>query len=102
MSDKKTLPVRIHGGFMEIGRFDHVAVYSGLRGRRRSYSRTGLTNNRVRCLSLVLDYAGGVQVAGDFHRHLADVLSRLTLLISSKPTDNIRMVRMYFVVLCVA
>ena len=83
MSDKKTLPVRIHEGFMEIGRFDHVAVYSGLIHKQRNSPGISVSTPTKGCLSPVLDYAGGVQAGSDLHRRLAALLSHLTLLVSS-------------------
>ena len=104
MSDKKTLPVRIHEGFMEIGRFDHVAVYSGLTHNQRNSCRTPVSTPRVRFLSRVLDYAQKARVGRRpaTCRLLARPHSRLILLISLEPTDNTRMVRMSFVALRVA
>ena len=51
-------------------------------------------------LSPVLDYAGGVQVAGDFHRHLADVLSRLTFRLSTTSGGELSIVGVGRLLVC--
>ena len=53
VSDTKTLQVRIHEGFMEIGRFGHVAVYSGLTDKQRNSFGTLLPTFGIDILSLL-------------------------------------------------
>ena len=84
MSDKKTLPVRIDEGFMEIGRFDHVAVYSGLTHKQRNIPGISVSTPTKGCLSPVLDYTQKARVGTHLARLFDRLLSRLTLLISSK------------------
>ena len=86
------MEVRIHEGFMEIGRFDHVAVYSGLTDRQRNSRRTPVSTPRGRFLSRVLDYAQKARVGRRPARLVARPHSRLTLVISSKANGQHGMV----------
>ena len=101
MSDKKTLPVRIHEGFMEIGRFDHVAVYSGLRGRQRNSRRTPVSTPRGRFLSRVLDYAQKARVGRRPARLLARPHSRLTFRISTTSRGESSLIKVGRLLACV-
>ena len=80
--------------FMETGRFDHVAVYSGLRDRRRNSLGTPSSFLDVRFLSLVWDYAQKAREGKRKARLLEWLVCQVTLVISSQPTDNTPMVRM--------
>ena len=102
MSDSETYYVRIDPRFIEVARREQVAVDVDLHGRRRNSPGISVSTPTKGCLSPVLDYTQKARVGTHLARLFDRLLSHLTLLISSKPTDNTPMVRMSFVALCVA